>query len=244
MKQLFLITALLFCNLNLVIAQNCSCTITQIESNTVAPCEITIGTEVTVSSVAEFKNAISQANSSGGNMTILITDGTYEVASTASYPYLTASDVVIRSVSGNRDAVVLTGGGMRDVLPATENGIYVVGNNVTIADLTIKEVGNHAIAVIGDNLYVHNVKILNAREQMLKGSNVGDGADYGRVQCSLFEYTAGIGPQFYIGGIDVHAGDNWTVKDNIFKNIASPSGSTAEHAVHTMELLVASFATI
>lgn len=224
---------ILLCSiLNITIAQNCNCTISQIENNTVAPCDLTIGTIVNVNSVQQFKNAISQANNNGGNMTILIADGTYEVASTASYPYLTASNVVIRSASGNRDAVVLTGGGMRDVLPDTENGIYAVGNNVTIADLTIKEVGNHAIQVIGDNLFVHNVKIQNTREQMLKGTGGGDGADNGIVQCCLFEYTAGIGPQFYIGGIDVHKGDNWMVNDNIFKNIASPSEFTAEHAVH------------
>jgi len=230
--QNFLILFLALISSTTIKAQNCSCTIAQIENNTVTPCNITIGTVVTVSSVNAFKNAISQANNSGGNMTILITDGTYQVASADSYPYLTASNVVIRSQSGNRDAVILTGGGMRDINNETENGIGLQGNNVTIADLTIKEVANHAISVNGDNLYVHNVKIENTFQQMLKGTGAGDGADNGRVQCSLFEYTAGVGPQFYIGGIDVHKGNNWQVSDNIFKNIASPSVTNAEHAIH------------
>jgi len=121
---------------------------------------------------------------------------------------------------------------MASVDPNVENGFYFVGNNITIADLTIKEVGNHAIATQGDSLFVHNVKIQNTYEQMIKGTSAGDGADYGIVQCSLFEYTAGIGPQFYIGGLDIHEGDNWIVRDNIFKNIASPSSSIAEHAIH------------
>lgn len=227
------ITFLLFLvNTATLQAQDCDCNIMEVENNTVTPCDLVIGTTITVSSAAAFNNAINQANNNGGNLTILITDGTYQVASTSSYPYLTASNVVIRSLSGNRDAVVLTGNGMVDVAPETENGIFCVGDNITIADLTIRDVGNHGIAVSGDNLYVHNVKIQNTFEQMIKGVSAGDGSDNSVVQCSLFEYTAGVGPQFYIGGLDIHEGDNWIVSDNVFKNIASPSGSVAEHAVH------------
>jgi len=211
-------------------AQDCNCTITEVENNTVEPCNITIGTIVNVATVNEFKAAISQANSSGGDMTILIADGTYEVASISSYPYITANDVVIRSLNGNRDAVILTGSGMADA-GGVEIIISAQGNNITIADLTLKDVGNHAI-MAGDNLFVHNVKIQNTYEQMIKGSSANDGADNATVQCSLFEYTAGVGPQWYIGGLDIHRGDNWIVRDNIFKNIASPSQAVAEHAVH------------
>ena len=212
--------------------QNCNCTISEVENNTVTPCTLIIGVIDTVTTVNELKSAISQANNLGGNRTILIADGTYQVASTSSYPYITASNVVFRSLSGNRDNVILTGAGMTDVAPLVENGFYIVGNNVTIADLTIREVGNHGIAGNGDSMFVHNVKIQNTFEQMIKGTSAGDGADYGRVQCSLFEYPAGVGPQFYIGGLDIHEGSNWIVNDNIFKNIASPSGSLAEHAIH------------
>ena len=183
-----------------------------------------------VNSVSSFQNAISQANN-GGNVTILIADGTYQVASTASYPYLTGSNVVIRSLSGNRDNVILTGGGMLST-SSTENGILVTGNNVTIADLTIREVGNHGIQVSGHNLLVHNVKIQNTYEQLFKGSTSAATIDSAIVQCSLFEYTAGIGPQWYIGGLDIHKANGWTVRDNIFKNIISPSNAVAEHAVH------------
>ncbi|MDF1695895.1 MAG: right-handed parallel beta-helix repeat-containing protein, partial [Saprospiraceae bacterium] len=212
--------------------QTCSCTLSEVENNMVSPCDLVIGTTTTVNTTAELKTAINQANSSGGNMTILIANGTYPIASTASYPYITASNVVFRSLSGQRDSVILTGTGMASVAPLTENVFYIVGNNVTIADLTIKDVGNHGIAVQGDNLFVHNVKIQDTYEQMLKGTSAGNGSDSSTVQCSLFEYTAGVGPNYYIGGLDIHDGSNWTVKDNVFKYIASPSGSIAEHAIH------------
>jgi hypothetical protein len=212
----------------ILLAQNCNCSVIEVESNTVDPCDLVIGDVITVMSTIELKNAINQANDEGGNITILIADGTYQIASTSWYPYITANNIVFRSLSGNRDAVILTGNGMTDVAPAVENGIYCVGNNITIADLTIKDVGNHGIATQGDSLFVHNVKIQNTFEQMLKGTS----SDNSIVQCSLFEYPSGVGPQFYIGGLDIHEGDNWIVRDNIFKNISSPSESLAEHAIH------------
>lgn len=213
-------------------AQSCNCTFSQVQNNTVTPCNLTIGTVVTVNSVSGLRNAINQANSTGGNMTILIANGTYQISSTAWYPTIFEDNVVIRSLSGNRDLVILRGGGMKDVSPNVEDGILVIGNNVTIADLTIVEVGNHAIQVSGHNLFVHNVKIQNAYQQMIKGASSAVSIDSGIVQCSLLEYPGGIGPNYYIGGLDIHKGKGWIVRDNIFKNIISPSGSLAEHAVH------------
>ncbi|MCB0695139.1 MAG: T9SS type A sorting domain-containing protein [Lewinellaceae bacterium] len=213
-------------------AQDCQCTVSQVVANTVTPCDKVIGQVINVATTTELYNAINDINASGGNKTVLLADGTYDIASPGWYPYITASNVVFRSASGNRDAVILTGTGMKSVSPGVENVLYFVGDNNTIADLTIRDAGNHGIAVEGDSLLVHNVRIQDTYEQMIKGTAGGDGADHGRVQCSLFEYTAGIGPQFYIGGLDIHKGDQWTVRDNVFIDIASPSGSLAEHAVH------------
>ncbi len=168
-------------------------------------------------------------------MTILIEDGSYEVATISSYPYITASNLVIRSLSGNRDAVVLYGNGMAET-PAnqTVNLLFAVGDNITIADLTLQETANNAIAVTGENLFVHNVKMQDTYEHFIKGNSVNGGADRGIVQCSLFQYTSAsnLGPQWYIGGIDVHQGDDWVVRDNVFINIASPDAQLAQHAVN------------
>ena len=217
---------------NFLVAQPCFCTVFEVQANMVSPCELTIGTVVNVNSATAFRNAINQANANGGNMTILIADGSYEIASPVSYPYITASHLVIRSASGNRDNVILHGEGMKDVAPNTEDGLHVAGDNVTIADLTIKDVGNHGIQVSGHHLLVHNVRIQNTYQQMLKGATDATSIDSAIIQCSLFEYTETPGPNFYIGGLDIHKGNGWKVNDNVFKNIISPSGSVAEHAIH------------
>lgn len=213
-------------------AQDCGCTVAQVRDNTVEPCGLVIGEQVTVRTAGEFRGAIDRANTQGGNLTILIANGSYRVASTSSFPYLTAGNVVIRGLSGRRDSVILEGGGMRDVDPATEDGLLIAGDNVTIADLTIRGVGNHGVQVSGHHLFVHNVRIQDTYQQMLKGATDRASIDSGIVQCSRFEYTDGIGPNYYIGGLDIHKGRGWIVRDNYFKDIQSPAGTVAEHAVH------------
>ena len=217
-----------------------ACTISQVEENTVTPLSATIGTVHTVSTVTQLRNAITSINSSGSDATILLADGTYQIASTGWYPYFTANNIMIRSASGNRDAVIWRGGGMRDA-GGTENGMLFAGNNITVADITIALVGNHGIQTDtdgGNNLHIYNVHFLDTYEMMIKGSgsgSAGEGADNVEVECSLFEYSAGIGPQYYIGGIDSHGGENWHVHDNVFKYIASPDpdpNRLAEHAIH------------
>lgn len=231
-KLCSLFTVLLFCLLNPIKAQDCACVIQEVLENTVNQCTAVTGEIVNVASTEELWAAFIQSNEQGGNMTILIEDGIYEVASSTNYPFLTGSNMVIRSASGNRDACVLSGQGMVDVAPATETCLSLQGDNITVADLTIRNVGNHGISMIGDGNLLHNIKFQDCFEQMVKGNNVGDGADNCILQCCYFEYTAGLGPQWYIGGIDIHAGNNWIVRDNFFSGISSPSNQEAEHAVH------------
>lgn len=214
-----------------IYAQTCGCTIQEVQKNIVSSCNSTIGKTITVSTVSAIRNAINQANATGGNMTILIEDGYYQIASTTSYPYITGNNIVIRSVSGKRDQVILSGGGMKPT-SSTENVLGIAGNHITIADLTIQDCGNHGIQVSGHHLIVHNVHFKNTYEQMLKGATDANYIDSAIVQCSLFEYPNGIGPNYYTGGLDIHKGTNWIVRDNMFKNIKSPSGSVAEHAIH------------
>jgi hypothetical protein len=197
------------------------------------PLALTVGTVITVSTVSDLYNAVSASNAGGGNTTILLRDGTYALSSQL---WLEGTDIVIRSVSGDRDSVVIRGQGMTG---GVSHVFEVDASAVTIADMTIGHVANHAIQIHGENdrddLWVHNVRIYDTGEQMIKGSlsfSNNLASDNGVVECSLFEYTAGIGPQYYIGGVDVHRGANWIVRDNEFYHIRSPEEDLAEHAIH------------
>lgn len=188
------------------------------------------GTAVTVSTVIELVNAAQQANASG-NLTILIEDGTYTLSEML---WISGNNVTFRSRSGNRDAVVIRGQGISGNVSHIFN---VPGDNFTAADMTIGWVANHAIQIHSDsdNPVVHNVRFVDTYEQMLKVSyRPGDStsSDNGLVEWCVFEYSAGIGPQYYIGGIDAHQAHNWTIRNNVFRYIRSPEADLAEHAIH------------
>ena len=194
-----------------------------------------IGEVINVSTVSELESAVGRINNEDGPFTILIADGTYNLNNGF---WITGSDFIIRSQSGNRDAVVLNGKGMSG---GVSHIFWILGENTTIADISFGNVANHAIQIMGesarsaDDITVYNVRIFDTGEQMIKGSSDGiDGAADGIVECSLLEYTNSFGPQWYIGGIDIHRGSNWIVRNNTFKNIRSPEAGSgpSEHAVH------------
>ncbi|MBI5550526.1 MAG: right-handed parallel beta-helix repeat-containing protein [Desulfobacterales bacterium] len=195
------------------------------------PLDTVVGDVITVSDAAQLASAVATVNAAGGNATILLEDGQYDLDNLL---HITAGHVVIRGRSGERERVVIQGTGMSS---GVAHVFLVAASHVTIADLSLGEVYYHGIQVQGENgadyLRVHNVRFFNTGEQMLKGSYSGSrGSNHGVVECSLFEYTAAFGPQYYIGGIDVHHGADWVVRGNTFKNIRSPGGALAEFAVH------------
>jgi hypothetical protein len=193
-------------------------------------------TTVTVGTAAELQNAVISANNAGGNRIISVRDGTYTLTDTL---YVNASNVTITGLSGARDKVIIQG----DAMSATATVkalIRAAGKNFTVSNVTLQKSGNHLLQVAGeqdaDGAIIRNVIFRDAFEQMLKVSidqnNYSITGDNGLIENSLFEYTAGIGPQYYIGGIDVHGGKNWIVRNNTFRNIISPSQTQAEFAIH------------
>ncbi|MCP4214260.1 MAG: hypothetical protein GY765_06365 [bacterium] len=187
---------------------------------------------VVVSNVSQLTAAISAA-AGNGDKEIILTDGTYQLSSALG---IWGNDLIIRSQSGNRDAVIIRGTGMSGGVTHVFN---VAGTNFTARDMTIGWVANHAVQIWGNNnssnTLLRNLRIVDTMEQMVKisyNSSNSNHSENGVVENCLMEYTAGVGPQWYIGGIDGHRCVNWTVRNNIFKNISSPSAAVAEHGVH------------
>ena len=188
---------------------------------------------VTVSNVAELCSAISTANS-GGDTDIKLEDGTYTLDNSL---WVEAEGVTVSSVSGNRSAVIIEGAGMNG---SVSHIFGVAGSNFTVQNVTLRKVANHAVQIHGEmnvnSPVIRNVHIQDTYEQMIKvsydSSQPINGSQNGLVEKCLFEYTAGIGPQYYIGGIDAHNTTNWIIRDNEFRDIRSPSEDLAEHAIH------------
>jgi hypothetical protein len=172
-----------------------------------------------VTSVADLARVVSSARPGD---TILLADGTYDLRQTID---ITTPGLTLRSRSGDPSAVVLRGRGMqRDPVGVA---ISVSAAGVTIADLTIRDVGFHAIQVRGElgasRFTLHNARLLDAGQQLLKGS-VSEAhvyADDGLIACSEFAYTT-TAPSNYTNGVDLLATSGWTIRDNRFARIRGP----------------------
>lgn len=205
-----------------------------------APLTLSRGEVRHVAGVAELKQAIEAVNQARVPATLLLADGTYRLDVPALE--IRCPGLVIRGASGNRDAVILRG---PDEGPkaAVANVFLVSTNDVVIADITLGYCRYHGIQVRGESpfdvsgLLVHNCRIVNCNEQFIKGSSSETdpvGATDGCIEQCLFEFTSGWAYQSYTGGIDIHKGVNWLVRDNLFRNLRTPASQPgmAEHAVH------------
>jgi hypothetical protein len=145
---------------------------------------------------------------------ILLADGTYTLAQ---YAVQISVPLTVRGASGNRDAVVIRGAGYG----VPSEGLMVHAANVTIADLTMTAIRNHAISIKGESgaeaPHVYNVHLYDIGTQHIKGTP-GDGVGDGVVACSRLGYTPGGARGDYIDAIDIHRGINWTVRDNEIYN--------------------------
>lgn len=172
--------------------------------------------------------------------TIVLEDGTYSIASTLQ---LAKSGLALRSKSNDASKVIIDGA------YAVNELVAVSASDVTIAHVTLTHAVDHAIHayppganVDVKNLRVYAVKLVDNGEQFIKVNPIGTTPGYvdeGRVECSEFVMTAAGRPKVesccggcYTGGIDVHAGWKWVVRNNRFEGIHCENGGLAEHAIH------------
>ncbi|MGH9387890.1 MAG: choice-of-anchor Q domain-containing protein [Vicinamibacterales bacterium] len=177
------------------------------------------GPGIEVNSVAGLEGALRSA--SPGD-TILLADGDYALRAMLD---ISVPDITIRSASGDPSKVVLHGRGM--VGDAVGVAISVSAPGATVADLTVRDVGYHAIQVRGERgasrFTLHNARLLDTGQQLLKGSVSANPiyADDGLVACSEFSYTTSA-PSDYTNAVDLLATRGWVIRDNRFLRIRGP----------------------
>ncbi len=170
--------------------------------------------------------------------TILLHDGTYDMSGGDSVYRLVfdTPGVILRSASGNRDAVVLDGN------YGTNELISIYASDVTIADLTLKRAYDHPIHISGDagspiaGILIHNVRIVDPGQQAIKvNPNVDGYVDYSTVECSALELTdagrAQIRDGCYTGGFDAHQAQGWVLRRNRIEGFWCNDG-LSEHGIH------------
>tara|TARA_R110002167_G_scaffold196935_3_gene399968 strand:- start:11883 stop:13034 length:1152 start_codon:yes stop_codon:yes gene_type:complete len=190
--------------------------------------------QIIVTDSASLLSAIAKANRHGDTR-IELADGHYSVSHTL---IIRADNITLVSRSGKAESVIISGNGMRPS-KKVDNLIRVSGKHFTLDGITLEQAGNHLVQIAGeedaDYPTLRNCILRDSYEQLFKVSynrQTQVASDHGLIENCQFLYSAGIGPQFYIGGIDVHGGKHWVVQNNVFRDIASPSKHIAEHAIH------------
>jgi hypothetical protein len=186
---------------------------------------------VQVNDTAGLLNAVDSAS---GPTTIYLENGTYPVSGNGIV--VGRPSITIRSLSGNRDDVVIRGGGMNS--GDAYFGVYVNASGFTLADLTVRDVRWHGVFIDPSTspagFLFHNIRVVDCGQQLFKASGGRDtGTKYdGVIECSVFEYTTTLGEGDYTNGIDLLNSHNWIIRDNVIRNIkAGPGGILAGPAI-------------
>jgi hypothetical protein len=180
------------------------------------------GNATIVNNPTELAAAVSTAIAGD---TIALAAGTYDMTSQGTLSLLTPG-VTLRSQSGDRNSVVLTGNDSQGLL------LHIRASNVRVAHLSLRNSTNNAILVqaqasgniTGVELYdlVFGDHV-NADVQ-LRSFDVENGpfADNGTVACSHFEVTSGFHDSACNAsgnGIDGESVRGWTIRNNTFQDM-------------------------
>ena len=174
------------------------------------------GTIVTVSSEASIRDSVYNAAT---NTTIVIEPGVYEMQD---YIHVANQGLTLRGETGRQEDVVLDFGGM----VSGHFGILVDADDITIADLTIRNARYHGVSIQGsDRPTLYNLHIVDVGDQLVKVNPLGNGSEDGLLACSRLEYTTSA-PDSYTNGISAHRAHRWVVRDNGWYRIRGSADDT------------------
>lgn len=209
------------------------------------------GAEFSVISVATAQQLADACWNLASNQAIVIAPGTYDLAG-VSFPNgvdgrLTVgrfgatpiSHVQIRGATGNPADVVIQGAGMLNGIVPFGFQIFTA-SDVLIADLSVRNVYYHAVAVQGDQgahqVRLYHLRLADAGQQIVKGV---PGADDVTIEYSeLFTSNGAVNhPEgsppgsCYTNAIDGVGADRWIVRDNFIHDIRCQDLSLAGPSV-------------
>lgn len=190
--------------------------------NSAPPLPKTKGKSIKIKNTESLYRAVSKLKS---NTTLLLSKGVYELSKPIQIPD-GLENISIQGATGKFEDVIIKGAGMNN--KAVWHGIMLNGSkNILIANLTIGWLGIHPITINpkAQNVHIYHCRLVDAGEQFIKansGKN-GAGSDNGKVEYCLIEYSKQGPPNGYTNGVDVHGGDNWEIRHNMFRNIKTPA---------------------
>ncbi len=190
----------------------------------------------TVSNAKQVYQALNTIKNERGYRAIIFNEGVYHLKRTLN---ITTPNLMFLSKSANPSKTILRGNGMK-ATKGVDNLLRIAAPNFVLDGLTLEQAGNHLIQIVGESgarkPIIRNAILQDGYEQLIKVTysrkHTDKFSNEGLIENCLFRYTKGIGPNYYIGGIDAHGIRNWVIQNNIFENIASPSKHIAEHAIH------------
>ncbi len=194
------------------------------------PLPAATGDVVVITNVSELDHALNNLET---GTTLLLSPGDYQLNQTL---YIQTDDITIRGDSDRCDQISLIGPGMEQAnFGNVPHGIWTNATDLKVQNLTIRDVYYHPIQFDpgAKTPALYNLRLLDAGEQFIKGSSggFGQGVNGGRVEYTIMAYTTSPpaidhgGGTGYTNGIDIHGGDGWVIRNNLFKNFHTPDGS-------------------
>lgn len=195
-----------------------------------APALPLTGAEVLVSTETQLQHAMKNLQP---GMTILIANGTYSLSATLHVDNV--NNVTIRGASGCGDVVLIGRGMTNSNFGAVPHGIWTNSANTVIAHLTLRDIYYHPIILNpgAQRPRIYSVRLLNGGQQLIKSNPTSlakSGVDDGVVEYSIMEFER-TSRDHYTDGVDVITGNNWVIRDNLFRNIRAPAGQLAGPAI-------------